>query len=82
MEDSNSSLEKIIVWNMDENSEEEINQLNNSNIISFKEFMGLAPKLDKCIEDLGKTESLLKPGECCDLIYTSGTTGNPKRCYA
>ena len=78
LEDSNSSLVKIIVWNMDENLEDEIKQLNNSNIISFKEFMDLAPKLDKCIENVGKTESLLKPGECCDLIYTSGTTGNPK----
>ena len=51
---------------MDENMEEEIKQLNNSNIISFKEFMDLASKLDKCIEDVGKTKSLLKPGECCD----------------
>ena len=76
LEDNNSSLEKIIVWNMVESLEDI--KLNNPNIISFKEFMDLAPKLEKCIENITEIEKTLKPGECCDLIYTSGTTGNPK----
>ena len=38
---------------MDQNlKEEEIKQLSNSNTISFKEFMDLAPKLNKCIENV------------------------------
>jgi len=62
-------LSKIIVWG-------ELVLIENENVISFKDFLNLAPSNSKYI--IMDIETKLDPGECCNIIYTSGTTGSPK----